>query len=327
MAGDDVALLRQQLSRVTEERDRMAKERDALRKQVAALSSGSAPRTGTQRMNRSHPPPRCKKPSNSTHRRPHPIVSSIFSACMTTPQPQCANGDDEVSLFSCCTRGLLAEPEISSEAIIRVPDEEEPFLPQKRSNTVTTEETLEGGDHYKRAVRPMPSYVGSIHQITENVRCEGNSLSYSSRYCHRWHLTDCGGVQFSPPFNSKYRLEVLLATPPRQGGFMIGVAPEGVDLAKPNLEMSHGYFFFTKDQTLFAQDLTIGRDWTGEDFTLGVGSKIGIEFDTEDRNLNILVDGRSVGACCFRSGTAIPAGKYIPTILFATQDVTLEIAE
>ena len=34
---------------------------------------------------------------------------------------------------------------------------------------------------------------------------------------------------------------------------MIGVAPEGVDLAKPNLEMSHGYFFFTKDQTLFAQ--------------------------------------------------------------------------
>ena len=155
MAGDDVAFLRQQLSRVIEERDIMAKERDALRKQVAALSSGSAPHTATsQRMNRSRGG---KKPNaNSTHRRPHPIVSSIFSACMTPPQPQCANGDDEVSLFSCCTRGLLAEPEISTEAIIRVPDEEEPFLPHKRSNTVTTEETLEGGDRYKRAVRPMP---------------------------------------------------------------------------------------------------------------------------------------------------------------------------
>eukprot|EP00922_Rhytidocystis_sp_ex-Travisia-forbesii_P029059 GHVS01042561.1.p1 GENE.GHVS01042561.1~~GHVS01042561.1.p1 ORF type:complete len:562 (+),score=163.73 GHVS01042561.1:301-1986(+) len=166
--------------------------------------------------------------------------------------------------------------------------------------------------------------------VTSNVAVLGNTLLYTAgRFHNRYYLTDSGGAQFTNKNNDggSVQFTVRVLSDMDECGFMIGFSSPIENLALSSIETRQGFYFYTKQQTLFAQDGTAGVSAVKRPRPLKAGSIIGIRLDTSTRQMRLLLGDEEFGPCQFISGSKLPVCEsgYLPTLLFAEESLHVQI--
>lgn len=141
--------------------------------------------------------------------------------------------------------------------------------------------------------------------------------------------TSCGGIQFERELGEPLSLSVALNTLPSESGCFLGFAPRNVDFKESPFAPSKGYYLYVRHQTLYAQDGTIGQEFSTQKFLLLSCQKLALHWDANALVIRLVKDGQHLGECRFDTGSVLPknVGDFLPTILFGSHDTTLTLSD